>query len=129
MFPLIAERTCAECVAWWYDEKTGQRMPRFGVEQRRPPTVPTPCRECPKIPADAPVKSRFQAVELNERERMAVEFWQRCRAVNRWPDDEAVEAVAAVLDETERACDRAVEERRQADFVRAVLTAVTAQGK
>lgn len=88
------------------------RVERFGLPVLRPRQGRPACEKCPKVPGDAPVKSRFAAVSLDDRTRAALDFYRRCRAVNRFPDDEAVEAVAGIVDETLRMCDRVAEDRR-----------------
>lgn len=65
----------------------------------RPKGVPTPCHECPKIPADAPAKTREHAIELTEQNFRAWQHYRRCRAVNRWPNDPIVERNATILRE------------------------------
>lgn len=46
--PRLAARTCDECRAWVYDEKTRERVKRGGRDVARPKNVPTPCHQCPK---------------------------------------------------------------------------------
>lgn len=48
----MAAVSCKDCKAWIHD-KDWKRSKRGGVDQPRPPGVPTPCKICPKgSPAD-----------------------------------------------------------------------------
>lgn len=62
----------------------------------RPSWSAMPCGTCPKIPADAPIKSRFNRVELDERGWEAWRFYKECKAVNDFPKDDAMVRECAV---------------------------------
>lgn len=80
-------------------------MKRFGLPVLRPLSIPTPCRFCPKIPADKD-KTPEHAVELSDRNWRAYAHHMECRAVNSWPDDPIVRRnariIRALLDEVDR---------------------------
>lgn len=43
--------SCADCQAWFFDMKTGQRTPWRGGWLKRSEGDPPPCGNCPKCPA------------------------------------------------------------------------------
>lgn len=71
---------------------------------------PTPCGECPKIPADAPEKSSRHAIELSVRNVACVTHWLESRAVGGFAEHEKrdpwfrrhARILQAVWDERER---------------------------
>lgn len=109
LHPQIAARTCEECLKWWYvaDKVEPITVPAIGGnKQRRPLMVDPPCGSCPKIPDDGP-KTRFRAIEWSNSQWAAYRHYKRCKAVGRFEDDEAVEAVAEAVAGVEEAATRA----------------------
>lgn len=98
-------RSCADCLKFAYDE-SGKVSRRAGLPVLRPPGTPTPCDKCPKIPADAPTRSREHAIELSDRNIQAYGHYLECRAIGQFPDDPIVRRnariIRAVCDEQER---------------------------
>jgi hypothetical protein len=67
----------------------------------RPSAVPTPCHDCPKIPDDALVKCRENAVEMSAQSWQIWTHYQECKAVGRFPDDPVVARHAGILRQME----------------------------
>lgn len=101
--------SCADCKRWLFDLRTGRRTERGGKPVPRLVNVPTPCRDCPKVPAGAPPVPE-SAVELTPANLLCLAHYQGCRATGHWPDDERVKRNAALI----RAVDDAVEQARAA---------------
>ena len=110
LHPLVAYRDCQHCRAFEYDEETGEvkRMTVLhddGSETEEPKPRGSgrpPCEtlvECAKGHHEKPKG-------MTGRERAIRQHLEDLRAVGRLPADAAVARLAAVLDETERACDR-----------------------
>lgn len=122
LHPEWAHRPCGECIRYVYDADGRQCVnPITGVPIPRDADTPLECESCPKIPAGAP-KNRFQAVELDERGWKAYLHYRRCKAVGRFEDDEAVEAVAGLIGQVEER----VAESRQWQQTLAVMKAALA---
>jgi hypothetical protein len=66
----------------------------------------TPCHKCPKLPADAPVKTAAYAEEITDRTRQTIQHYYECRAVGHWPDDPIVRRNAALIREVQDRADR-----------------------
>lgn len=97
-----------------FDSK-GKKVERFSLPVLRPTTghgSQPPCATCPKVPEGHPNPSPEAAIDLDERGKKAWAFYKRCKAVNRFPEDEAVEVVAAEIREVEERCDRIDEDVR-----------------
>lgn len=94
--PEYAARPCEDCAKWMYQEDGSRKMFR-GLPMLRPQGVPTPCWKCPKIPADAPVKARSEAVEMSEQSRAVWLHYSECRAVGQFPDDPIVRRHAGLI--------------------------------
>ena len=94
-------RSCDGCEKWLFDDSgpapTGQRIKRFGLPVSRPKGTVTPCIRCPKIPEDAPAKSRRFAIEMTMRSRQAYLHYLECRAVGVWPNDPIVRRNARII--------------------------------
>lgn len=116
LHPEIAARSCVDCKQFMYDD-TPQRMGlpviRGGVHQPRGNT-PTPCRWCPKIPASVPANQATadKAVELSERNWLALIHYLKCRAVGRFPADPWVERNAMIIREEMDAAEQDRQDRR-----------------
>lgn len=100
------------------DPATGEPVPRGGG-------VPTPCSGCPKVPTWAKAAGkdwrelRTLAAELTPANRAAFDFYTRCKAVGRFPDDAVVEWYAGII---RRAEDE--DARRRADKTNRAVTAL-----
>ena len=99
--PQVATRSCEDCQAWVYNEKTGQREIVGRNESRRYlPRVPgmAPCRlkgmGCAKGTPENPKG-------LNDANLAAYEHYRECRAVGQWPDDPIVRRNAALIRDVE----------------------------
>lgn len=93
--PEIAFRDCASCQAFFYDD-SGKIVLYDGKPYPRG-KVPTPCKTsagCPKGSPDA-------GIALSDKNRQALAFHRRCKAVGRWPDDPIVTRNAAVIESAE----------------------------
>lgn len=99
-------RSCQQCETWLYDDETGQvhrRPARTGPPTRRPLGTITPCVRCPKVPEDAPIRTRAFAIEMTIQNRLAYRHYLECQAVNSWPDDPIVRRNARIIREIEDA--------------------------
>jgi hypothetical protein len=96
MHPEVASRPCEDCRRWIY-KHDGTLMLKAGQPIPRPKGTPTPCQTCPKIPKDAPIKDRSQAIDLSEKNRSAWWHYQQCKAVGQFPDDALVRRNAALI--------------------------------
>ena len=124
-------RTCDECERFQYDDRIDEMGPLIrlddGRAMKRTEGIPTPCHQCPKVPTDAPARTREHAVEPTEQSWAAITHYQRCKAVNRFPDDNIVERNAVVIGQAERNADAA--QQRDAAGLIAMLFASAARGK
>jgi hypothetical protein len=57
----------------------------------------TPCWKCPKIPDEAPRKTRPHAIEMSYKNRAAYLHYRECSAVGSFPDDPIVRRNAGVI--------------------------------
>lgn len=57
----------------------------------------TPCGRCPKVPPDAPRKTRRFASEWTDQNRQAYKHYLECRAVGLFPDDPIVRRNARII--------------------------------
>lgn len=89
---------------------------------------PPPCRECPKVPAEALCPSPAHSIELDERGQQAYDFYLECKAVNQWPDDYAVRRIAKVIRQVEDLSERFLTERRHSKMTAALITAAVTHG-
>lgn len=86
---------------------------RTGLPVLRGPREPTPCHKCEKVPAAVRASGaglevmRSSAADLTPRLRKAWDFYRKCRAVGRFPDDPLVTWCAAVLADVYDAAARA----------------------
>lgn len=93
--PTVATRSCDDCRKWEHNETDGKRIenqdgtPRLRIIQSTPPCEDE--RGCPKGHWREPL-------ELTEQNWQAYVFHRRCKAVNRWPEDEIVELNAAIIE-------------------------------
>jgi hypothetical protein len=130
LYPEYAYRTCSDCVTYLYEDNGEiQRTPRMiGLPVLRPAGATLECENCPKIPPGRP-KTRFQAVEMGPREWAAYRFYLRCKAVGRFPEDEAVEVAAGAALEAEESARQTVEARRAGRLTRTLMLAITKGAK
>lgn len=77
-----------------------------GRHMPRPEGCPTPCHQCPKVPRSAPERTRAHAIDPTERSLRALEHYERCKAVGRFPLDVIVERNAGLISAIERDCER-----------------------
>jgi hypothetical protein len=118
--PRVATRSCHDCQRFLYDEQTGEqvrRPARFGLPVRRPPGTLPPCHQCPKVPDDAPFRTREYAVDLTDQNWQALAFYSECRAVGQFPADPIVRRWAGLI--------RAVEDAHERGAVSGKLDAIT----
>lgn len=102
------DRSCAVCVKYLprddgsfiLDKRTGEPVRRGHAGDT------TPCGKCAKVPDRVKVaadgdyrKMRAGAVELSDANRLAYQYYTRCRAVGRFPEDPIVEWCAGVISE------------------------------
>lgn len=122
----MAARSCGECKAFVFQDD-GRPMTRAGRRVRRPLGVLTPCRSCPKVPADAPPYPE-SAVEFGPTEWAVYQHYRECKAVG-WqvPDvvDPLVKLHAGLLAQVEESTEAVRSEAR----VLAVLAGALAGGK
>lgn len=108
-FPQLITRTCTRCALYMYDDTPGEMGPptmlESGEQMKRPEGCDPPCHQCPKVPADAPARTREHAIDPTDKSYEAVRFYQRCRAINRFPEDEIVERCAGMIEPIERAAE------------------------
>lgn len=89
----FAGRSCADCARWLYkDDGAVLTRGRERVPVPRPPGTPTPCHECPKVPADAPARTREHAVEPSEGSWRVWRHYRECKAVA-WQVPEAADPI------------------------------------
>ena len=104
--PEVADRSCADCKIWQYDEKSVEieiHPPQSGGPVKRIGKVP--CETVIGCPKGSPTAGR----ELTFRNRDALAHYLECRAVGWTPEEQADQIVRrnatiirAVLDEAER---------------------------
>lgn len=105
----IASRSCADCQKYLYydrgSEDFGARVERGGLPVLRPKGVKTPCEWCPKIPpGEAPIPAN--AVELSDKNLLALIHYRECRATGDFPDDPIVRRNAALIRGAEDVAER-----------------------
>jgi hypothetical protein len=92
--------SCETCQKFVQKDGVLVRHPaRTGPPLERQPGQPTPCATCPKIPEDAPERTRRFARELSPRNLAAFKHYRECAAVGRFPDDPIVRRNAAIIKE------------------------------
>lgn len=113
LHPEVAGRDCLDCMKYFYG-KTGKPKEVHGYKpvRSKDARVPLECHNCPKIPIGKP-KTRFQAVDFDEQTFAAYMFYQRCKTVGKFPDDEMVERVAAIVSKTEADCQRVLDRQEK----------------
>lgn len=126
MFPEMIDRTCAKCERYWYQDGIGTMGPLMlldgGDPMPRPKGGGTPCHQCPKVPTDAPARTREHAIEPTEKSLAALRHYERCAAVRRFPEgDEIVDRNAGLIAPIERAAE--VAKQRDAASLIALLIA------
>lgn len=97
------DRSCADCEAWQYNrDGTLVRDRRTSLPLARPPGTPTPCTLCPKVPKNDRLHgwrhARTAAIDMSGANRQAWEFYRRCRATVRFPDDPVVAWYAGLIE-------------------------------
>jgi hypothetical protein len=98
--PRFASFSCDDCERWLHTDGVFSERGRYPLRVRveRPKGMLTPCRApCPKIPFDAPEKTRRYAVELSERGWRVWTHYRECAAVGQFPDDPLVRRHASLL--------------------------------
>lgn len=107
------DRSCAACETYQTDGNGGfVRDRRTELLVLRDKANPTPCHKCEKVPVGMrrnfhPVAElRAHAADLLPHMRQAWDFYRRCRAVGKFPDDPLVTAVAAELHDVYAAIER-----------------------
>lgn len=103
--PEMIDRTCQKCQDYWYEDTPGHMGPLLRLDDGSPMRRPTdggkpggtPCHQCPKVPRDAPERTREHAIEPTEKSMAALRHYERCAAVGRFPDDEIVERNAGLI--------------------------------
>lgn len=121
--PALHNRTCAECVLWMYDEKTGQKMIRAGQPLPRGKS-PTPCWQCPK---GSPTEAHNH--ELSLKNRLAYGYFVQARAPlgERLPADAITHRVLGHVDRLVRAAEAG---RASSSLVESLLVAsMSSKGK
>lgn len=109
--PAVALRDCRHCLAWQYDEDTGQVKQRHGKDLKRLGVVPCnlpPTKEqraqgwqtgCPK-------GHWTQPIELSRRNLKAWGHYLECKATGNFPDDPIVRRNAGIIRAIEDAQER-----------------------
>jgi hypothetical protein len=109
LFPEIIDRTCEKCEKYQYHdtiEKMGELIVlESGEPMKRPVGCQAPCYMCPKIPKSVKEKTRASAIEPTERSLTAIEHYQQCEAVRRFPEDEIVERNAGIISDAVKRAD------------------------
>jgi hypothetical protein len=87
-------RSCKDCETYLYDDDGSitRRPARIGLPQVRPRGTITPCWKCPKVPSDAPERTRRHAIEMTPENMRAFAHYRECRAVN-WQVPEASDPI------------------------------------
>jgi hypothetical protein len=102
----MLDRPCDACERYMYEDRAGSMGPLLRLDDGRPMPRPegtgTPCFQCPKVPKDAPERTRAFAEEPTARSLMALRHYQRCQAVRQFPDDEIVHRNAELIGPVER---------------------------
>lgn len=106
----VWKRSCDNCREYFYD-RDGKVAHRGGVPTRRVelPIAPIPCRKCPKIdsafwrnPTEEFLKEPWKyAADITDDVHAAVQFYQECKAVGRFPgadDDPWIRPAAAAIE-------------------------------
>lgn len=98
--------SCAHCEKWWKKADGSYQFRRplqLQIVAERPKGCPTPCTTCPKVPAGVRMaattwqEARHAAVEVSEQTRQTLEFFKRCRATDRFPDDPLVDWYSVII--------------------------------
>lgn len=86
-------------------------------------TIPLGCATCPKIP-DGASKTRFQAVDFDDKAWAAYTNYRRLKATNfaNVPNDEMVERVAVIVSEIEREAEMLQQAMNQRSLANHMLT-------
>ena len=132
MHPEITSRSCEDCKTYLYNdtrERMGLPVIRAGRQELRG-NAPTPCRWCPKLPADVPSSEACpeKAVELSQRNYKCLAHYLECRAVGRFPDDAIVRRNAMVIRSVMDDIEHEKAERRQAErMLRMMSMAINAR--
>lgn len=124
-YPTVALRDCRHCLAWQYDEDTGQVKERHGKPLRR--LGRTPC----SLPANkeqramgwttgCPKGHWTQPIELSRRNLKAWGHYLECKATGNFPDDPIVRQNAGIIRAVEDA-----QERQKRDELLVMMKAVT----
>lgn len=106
--PEVATRSCDDCKKWQY-RPDGTLMIRGRPQDGGKPilrTTPTPCFECPKVPADATERSSEYAQEPSARSWKIYRHYRECRAVRQFPEDDLVRRHAGIIRRIEAAWER-----------------------
>ncbi len=127
LHPRVASRSCAECMAWLFNDDGKPTMKGRGdeaVRVPRRPGEPTPCWKCPKIPEGAkPVPE--SACELDDRLWQAYDHYLCCRAVGSFPADHWVRTHASLF----RSVEDALGPMRQSSLLQSVVNLLSSGGR
>jgi hypothetical protein len=107
LHPAVANRSCAKCKEWLYDDKPGNFAPHpvnHGWGDKKRKGGKTPCWMCPKQPSEVPEKDRSPAtaIDLSDRNWKAYLHYLECSAVNDFPKDEIVRQCASIIKNAEK---------------------------
>lgn len=106
--PQIARRPCHVCERYDFDEKTGEIIKGDdGEPLERPapdknfPFGYAPCRihQAGKVDQGCPKGTPEESAALTPTNELALEHYQQCRAINKFPDDPIVRLCAQVIRE------------------------------
>jgi hypothetical protein len=132
LHPEVADRVCQHCLDFAYNDETGEvELGRDGEPERRPKTIPAPCRRfdgrgkpvnggCPKGTPEEPRS-------LSPKNAMAYQHWRECRAIGEFPRDASglvdawVRKNATIIQDVEDG----VREVREIEFRQTLLTLAT----
>ncbi len=116
LHPNVAYRDCSHCLLYLYDEESGQvelKRDRSGPRERDKSCQP-PCQTSLGCKKGTPEQSK----SLSEKNWLAYQHYQECRAVGQFPDDATVRRNAGLIRMVEDQCDKA----RQMELMMLAMT-------
>ena len=93
LYPQFANRSCADCKKWWYDDETGKVCERGGQRLERPENTVLLCETMEGCPKGTPEQPKG----LSTKNRMAYRHYLECTAVGCFPDDPIVRNNARII--------------------------------